>query len=213
MTLVSSGEISIGGSTANRSINLELGRSATATSNLNETALRSLAGVTTPGSTISMSDFYGKSNVSYSAALNNYNAGTYNIDLYRGIYASSGSPFAIVGVTLYSDGTARYFYGDTNTATTNFTSFTWKTGGGSTGDYYGRFTVSSGTPNDSSSASDTDLLLSTTREWKCKAQAPYTNSDDYYEVIGTLIIKNPSGTTLVSKTIIMSASATSGTPP
>jgi hypothetical protein len=59
MTLASSGTLSIGGSTANRSINLELGRSATATSNLNETDLRTLAGVAS--GTISISDFYGKS--------------------------------------------------------------------------------------------------------------------------------------------------------
>lgn len=211
MTLASSGEISIGGSTANRSINLELGLAATATSSLNDAGFRTLAGVSSGA--ISMSDFYGKSNVSYSAALNDYNAGTYNVDLYRGVYAASGSPYATVGVTLYSDGTARYFYQSSTTATTNFTSFTWKTGGGTTGDYYGRFTITSGSPNDSSSASDTDLLLSTTREWKCKAQAPYTNSDDFYVVIGTLIIKNPSGTTLASKTVYMSTDATSGTPP
>jgi hypothetical protein len=66
MPLVTSGEISIGGSTANRSINLELGRSATASSNLNETALRTLAGV--PSGAISLSDFYGKSN--FAATLN-----------------------------------------------------------------------------------------------------------------------------------------------
>lgn len=59
MTLASSGTLSIGGSTANRSINLELGRSATATSNLNETDLRTLAGVAS--GTISISDFYGTS--------------------------------------------------------------------------------------------------------------------------------------------------------
>ena len=59
MTLASSGTLSIGGSTANRSINLELGRSATATSTLNETDLRTLAGVAS--GTISISDFYGKS--------------------------------------------------------------------------------------------------------------------------------------------------------
>lgn len=59
MTLASSGTLSIGGSTANRSINLELGRSATATSSLNETDLRTLAGVAS--GTISISDFYGKS--------------------------------------------------------------------------------------------------------------------------------------------------------
>jgi hypothetical protein len=64
MPLVSSGEISIGGSTTDRSINLELGRSATATSNLNESALRTLAGVASGA--ISLSSFYGKSNVSFS---------------------------------------------------------------------------------------------------------------------------------------------------
>jgi hypothetical protein len=62
MPLVSSGEISIGGSTTNRSINLELGRSATATSSLNESALRTLAGVASGA--ISLSNFYGKSNAS-----------------------------------------------------------------------------------------------------------------------------------------------------
>ena len=61
MTLVSSGEISIGGAVTDRSINLELGRAAGATSNLNETDLRSLAGITTPGAQISLADFYGKS--------------------------------------------------------------------------------------------------------------------------------------------------------
>lgn len=64
MTMVSTGEISIGGSATsgglNRSINIELGRSATATSSLNETALRTLAGVASGA--ISLSNFYGKSN-------------------------------------------------------------------------------------------------------------------------------------------------------
>lgn len=63
MTMVSSGPISIGGSATtgglNQSINIELGRSATASSNLNESALRTLAGV--PSGTISLSNFYGKS--------------------------------------------------------------------------------------------------------------------------------------------------------
>jgi hypothetical protein len=60
MPLVSSGEISIGGSTTDRSINLELGLSATATSSLNDAALRTLAGVASGA--ISLSNFYGKSN-------------------------------------------------------------------------------------------------------------------------------------------------------
>jgi hypothetical protein len=63
MTLNSSGTISIGGSTTGQSINLELGRSATATSSLNETDLRTLAGVASGA--ISLSSFYGKSNADY----------------------------------------------------------------------------------------------------------------------------------------------------
>lgn len=64
MTMVSTGPISIGGSATsgglNQSINIELGRAATATSSLNEAALRTLAGV--PSGAISLSNFYGKSN-------------------------------------------------------------------------------------------------------------------------------------------------------
>ena len=60
MALASSGTISIGGSTANRSINLELNRSATATSSLGESALRTLANRSS--GSVSMSHFYGKSN-------------------------------------------------------------------------------------------------------------------------------------------------------
>lgn len=62
MALVTSGEISIGTNTTNRSINIELGRSATTTnSNLNEAVMRTLANKTTSNSTIALSDFYGKS--------------------------------------------------------------------------------------------------------------------------------------------------------
>ena len=59
MPLETSGTLSIGGTTTNRSINLELGRSATATSSLGETDLRDLAGVAS--GTISISNFYGAS--------------------------------------------------------------------------------------------------------------------------------------------------------
>ena len=71
MALVSSGTISIGGTTTNRSINLELGRSATATSSLNETALRNLAGVSS--GTISLSNFYGKSADNFEGFVTNGN--------------------------------------------------------------------------------------------------------------------------------------------
>ena len=61
MGLENSGTMSIGGSTTGRSINLELGRSATATSSLGDTALRDLAGVSS--GEISLSSFYGKSSL------------------------------------------------------------------------------------------------------------------------------------------------------
>lgn len=60
MTLAASGTLSIGGTTANRSINLELGRAQNAQSSMGESALRTLAGV--PSGAISISNFYGKSN-------------------------------------------------------------------------------------------------------------------------------------------------------
>ena len=61
MSLESSGAISIGGSVTDRSINVELGRSATAQTSLNESDLRDLAGVASGA--ISLSAFHGKSAV------------------------------------------------------------------------------------------------------------------------------------------------------
>jgi len=60
MPLAGSGAMSLGGSTTTRSINLELGRSATAQISLGETAVRTLAGVASGA--ITVSNFYGKSN-------------------------------------------------------------------------------------------------------------------------------------------------------
>jgi len=59
MTLNSSGPISLGGSTAGQSINLELGKSATATVSLNDTDVRTLAGVAS-GAIIVPTNFYGR---------------------------------------------------------------------------------------------------------------------------------------------------------
>jgi hypothetical protein len=193
-------------------VNVELGRSSTASINMNESAVRTLAGVGGSGTIISMNDLRGKSNLG--ATLNNYNAGAYNVQLYRESIVGSGATYARVGITLYSDGTARYFYEDYYTATTNFTSFTWKTGGGSAGDYYARLIldIGSSSPNSSSSATGTDLVLSTTREWKAWADVPITNAEAFYTVSGTLQIKNSAGTVLASKTVVLDAFAMSGVP-
>jgi GLEYA domain len=58
MPLAGSGTMSLGGSTTTRSVNLELGRTATAQISFNEAAVRSLAGISSGA--ISMSSFYGK---------------------------------------------------------------------------------------------------------------------------------------------------------
>lgn len=57
MPLNGSGPISMGGSTAGQSINLEIGRSSTASINLNETIVRTLAGAPS-GAVVMPTDFY-----------------------------------------------------------------------------------------------------------------------------------------------------------
>jgi hypothetical protein len=60
MTLCASGEMALGGSTTDRSVNLELGCAATAAICMNRTDVRTLAAKASGA--IAMSDFYGKSN-------------------------------------------------------------------------------------------------------------------------------------------------------
>lgn len=82
MTLQSSGAISLA------NINTELGRSSTATISLGETAVRNLAGVASGA--ISLSNLYGKSNVSFSPAGANSAPGTT-----LGSYASGGNDASV----------------------------------------------------------------------------------------------------------------------
>jgi hypothetical protein len=93
MTLAASGTMSIGGTTTDRSINLELSRAQNATSSMGESALRTLAGV--PSGAISISDFYGKSNTA-TPAFNT--ADTF----YLSVFASGGCSGTLTFVT---DGT------------------------------------------------------------------------------------------------------------
>ena len=148
MTLASSGEISIGGSTANRSINLELGRSATATSSLNESALRTLAGVSSGA--ISLSSFYGKANAS--VAISDQSALDYS---YSG---SGGQGFA--RYQLNANGVA---YRTNVNGTLIAIGGEWLTSG-SAGlfDAYATWTGSAGNPGGVTGAWQN---LGTTREW------------------------------------------------
>lgn len=80
MALEGSGTMSIGGSTSGRSINLELGRSATATSSLGEDALRTLANVLSGA--ISLTDFYDASNAVDVQTVTAAISGTYGSSFY-----------------------------------------------------------------------------------------------------------------------------------
>lgn len=63
MTLNSSGPISLGGSTAGQSVNLELGQSATAQISFNDAAVRTLTGTSSGSALVMPTNFYGKSSV------------------------------------------------------------------------------------------------------------------------------------------------------
>ena len=188
-------------------VNVELGRSSTASINMNESAVRTLAGVGGSGTIISMNDLRGKSNLA--ATLNQYSAmGSYDIVMERTIvqlYASYVE--AYVKLVLNSNGTAYYQYGDSNTATTNYTSFTWKTGGGVVGDYYAYMTTPSGDSfAGGSSATNSALALSSTREWVLLASAG-NGSEMTVANNSTIQIRNSSGTVLASRTVSMYAFA------
>ena len=65
MALNGSGPISLGGSTTGQSVNLELGKSATAQISMNDAAVRSLIGVSS-GAVVMPTNFWGKSSVTLS---------------------------------------------------------------------------------------------------------------------------------------------------
>ena len=95
MTMNSSGPISLGGTTAGQSIELENGGPGTAQVSLDDTAVRTLAGVPGSGTTIIMpTNFYGKSNTVY---LNlTIASNTQNYDVYAN---ASASPLYVAGHT------------------------------------------------------------------------------------------------------------------
>ena len=123
MALASSGSISIGGSTSGRSINLELNRSATASSNLNESALRSLA--QRSSGSVALSHFHGKSNVAWSFNITNGN--------HRDSWCmmKSCSPMYHHGYSSYWDGfssSASSFYSASGYGSTTDTTCNFKSG-------------------------------------------------------------------------------------
>lgn len=112
MTIVASGEISLGGNaTATRSVACELGRSGTAAICMDESAVRKLAARTTAASAICMNDFYGKADTP--AGLGCVYRGGY----YTGIITSPANYYLIVAPN--ASGCACCQWKTTNTSTGN----------------------------------------------------------------------------------------------
>ena len=114
MTMVSSGPISLGGTATtsglNQSVNVELGRSGTASINMNESAVRTLAAV--PSGAISMSNFYGKSNrvsISFTFSSNTADA-SLNLSSIGGYRAGTSDITVTInsGVYLWASSTGGY---------------------------------------------------------------------------------------------------------
>jgi hypothetical protein len=156
MALVTSGEISIGGNATsggrNRSINIELGRAAGATSNLNETALRTLAGVSS--GTISLSNFYDKSSRTFSLS---------SVTDLDGSTFPPGTAYA--EFRFQADGTITY--GNNGTFSGSMGNWTTPTTTGIGSSYWIRFTqtASSGTTTETGGTRGVWLSLSSGRTY------------------------------------------------
>lgn len=109
MPLNSSGPISLGGAISGQSINLELGQAANATTSLNATNVRTLAGKPT-GAVVMPLDFWGKSS-SYPY-----------LAMYQGTYITLSSNLGLFSHGRYYDSSENAFYICGNTGSTAPTS-------------------------------------------------------------------------------------------
>ena len=202
MALVTTGEISMGGNVSGRSINLELGRTASTTISLNETQSRTLAGIPTNGSTISLASFYGKANFTVA---------------YNSLYISNGAVFddlytdgstGTVGLRWNANGTMDYFNFDSGYTSMGYWGSPTTTGIGS--NYWIRFTRTAtnsfGTPTaaTNSTASTGWLQLSSAREINIER----TPGQHDFSATYTIEIASDSGgstilTTLTGITIVL----------
>jgi hypothetical protein len=166
--------------------------------------------------TLQFTHFLGAARVTLAATLNQYDPLTYDIHLTR-THSDlfSGYSAAAVDIVLDANGTAYYRYEDASTPTTNFTSFTWKTGGGTNADYYAYMSTPT---NDSigsfgtapNPALNTPHQLNTTRSWRIAVSSSGSAGNISWTVENaTLSIRNASNTVLASRTLRMYVEATS----
>ena len=178
MTLNTSGPISLGGSTTGQSINLELGRSATAQVSLNESAVRTLAGVPS-GAIVMPTDFYGKSNIVYRLDSGNYLDFAIGVDAQTTITVGSNGELA---VTTFNSGVPAFYNWITPTATAST--------------HFVRMTPTSGSFNGSSVG--VWLPLTSNEAWNV-----YQGSLGLTSATGTLAIStNSGGTNIVASATI-----------
>ena len=199
MALVTTGEISIGGNATsgslNRSINIELSRAAGATSNLNETALRTLAGIPTNGSTISLASFYGKAN--FTVGYNSLYIG--NSYVFDDLYSAGN--YGSVALRWNADGTMSFFNADSGyTAMGNWGT---PTTAGIGSNYWIRFTrtatnsFGSPTAATNSTASTGWLQLSSAREIGISR----TPGQNFFSATYTIEISSDSGGATILTTL------------
>jgi hypothetical protein len=137
MTMNSSGQISLGGSTAGQSINLEILQSATASVSLNTSAVRALAAI--PTGAISISSVYGKTYTRYGTVTASFTRSTGKVDM----AITGGQPNTQFYVYLYYSGSGQPYpgyiapdYPATNTIGTLDSSGNWTKQYSVSGDSY-----------------------------------------------------------------------------
>jgi hypothetical protein len=208
-------------------INTELGVSSTTILPLSNNWVKNLASTfSTANTNVKMGDcrwginFPGGSMLNYRSGIEDYSK-NYDQDnrLYIGsfdqvpVYDFSTATQASCWVTLYSNGVMKIEANDSGDVGTP-QHFTWLTSG-TNADYTGNFTVDSGFEgalDAGSSANNSDLALSTTRQWYVVTsllQGSGGDQDDVKVVQGNLIIKS-SGTTLITRPVTLYAQATLG---
>ena len=213
MALNSYGPISLAGSTTGQSIAIELGQSSSGTISLNDTNVRTLAGVTGSGTTIVMpTNFYGKSNITLAfspnivfetrgdTASSNFGAGWY----YSFGYSSIGDTY-VNGASVYVDSFPSSWSNATSLAqASNYEiSILYSTANQPNMDNYHRLSIgispSFSTVTVGNQSSYFNLGSGPVIKWIGTSPVP----NKIYTATGTIYIRHISGSPSISKTFTM----------
>ena len=163
MALNGSGPISLGGSTTGQSVNLELGKSATAQISMNDAAVRSLIGVSS-GAVVMPTNFWGKSSVTLTLPTTTQSSSTT-------AFKSWASAFA--GFQLQGTAGGRYYaYNSTSTGVFATELGTWITPASAASGYQAMATTvtQSGSQNDSGNFNTWEGLTDSGALWTISPQ-------------------------------------------